>query len=259
MSPRPISQGLAATLGLRQMIIDGELAAGDRVSELVLAERLGVSRTPLRLALAQLAHEGLLEVLTGGGFAVRSFTTQHVADAIELRGVLEGTAARFAAERHAGQADLGELTGTVAQINQLMKPGQPGVEDFGRYVELNEHFHNQLFVLAASDVLRESYDRILALPFASPSAFIAVEAELYSGGDDWLTVAQHQHRDLVNAIDRGEGARAEAVAREHARLARTNLDAALVHADALTLVPGAKLIVIDDDDSGGAATSPDPR
>ncbi|HTW11526.1 MAG TPA: GntR family transcriptional regulator, partial [Solirubrobacteraceae bacterium] len=123
MSPRPISQGLAATLGLRQMIIDGELAAGDRVSELALAERLCVSRTPLRLALAQLSHEGLLEVLPGGGFAVRAFTIQQVADAIELRGVLEGTAARLAAERRRA-AGLDELSGTVAQIDQLLRPGQ---------------------------------------------------------------------------------------------------------------------------------------
>jgi len=245
MSPRPISQGLAATLGLRQMIFDGELTAGDRVSELGLAERLCVSRTPLRLALAQLAHEGLLELMPGGGFAVRSFTIQQVSDAIELRGLLEGAAARLAAERHRSPEDLEQLISIVTEIDGLIWPGD-AVEDFDRYVELNENFHLQLVALSDSDPLRAAYENVLALPFASPSAFVTVELELFSGGPESLGIAQHQHRDLLNALGRGEGTRAESIAREHARLARTNLDAVLSRStDALQLVRGANLIVID--------------
>jgi GntR family transcriptional regulator, vanillate catabolism transcriptional regulator len=93
------SRTTKATLGLRELIFNGELAPGQCVPEVAVAVRLGVSRTPLRLALGTLAHEGLLKPLTGGGFLVCSFTLDDVADAIELRGVLEGTAARFAAER----------------------------------------------------------------------------------------------------------------------------------------------------------------
>jgi GntR family transcriptional regulator of vanillate catabolism len=245
MSPRPVSQGLAATLGLRQMISEGELVAGDRLSELALVVRLEVSRTPLRLALAQLEQEGLLEALPGGGFVVRSFSSQQVADAIELRGVLEGTAARLAAERFSGHAGLGELVGIVARIDRMLRPGQPGVEDPGLYVQLNELFHDELFVLAASDPLRSAYDRVLALPFASPSAFIPLQAELFSGWHATLTVAQHQHREMLDAIERGEGARAEAIAREHARLARVNLEQALRSEHALTKLPGGTLIRIE--------------
>ncbi len=237
MSPRPISQGLAATLGLRQMILEGDLVAGDRVSELSLVDRLNVSRTPLRLALAQLEHEGLLEALAGGGFVVRSFSGRQVADAIELRGVLEGTAARLAAERHNGQSDLGELIGILARIDRVLRPGEAGVEDLDLYVELNEQFHNELFVLAASDPLENAYDHVLALPFAAPSAFIAVQ-EVLSIWHETVTVAQNQHRELLDAIERGDGARAESIAREHARLARTNLDAALRSEEALHKLPG---------------------
>ena len=93
------SQTVKATLGLRELVLDGEFSPGERVPEIGLAKRLGVSRTPLRLALSTLAHEGLLEPLPGGGFVVRAFTLRDVTDAIELRGVLEGTAARLAAER----------------------------------------------------------------------------------------------------------------------------------------------------------------
>src|SRR3954465_15852104 len=86
------SQTLHAALRLRELILDGELPPGVRVAEVPLSERIGVSRTPLRLALARLEHEGLLTSLSSGGFIVRQFTREEIADAIELRGVLEGTA-----------------------------------------------------------------------------------------------------------------------------------------------------------------------
>jgi GntR family transcriptional regulator of vanillate catabolism len=229
------------------MIIEGQLVAGDRVSELSLVDRLQVSRTPLRLALAQLEHEGLLESLTGGGFAVRSFSRQQVADAIELRGVLEGTAARLAAERHGGQTDLGELVGITAQIDRLLLPGQVGVEDFGLYVELNERYHNELFMLAGSDPLRDAYQRVLALPFAGPSAFIAVQSERRGTWPETVAMAQQQHRELLATIERGDGLTAEAIARDHARLARNNLDDALRDEEALGRVPGGTLIRLGDD------------
>src|SRR5919201_1139737 len=100
----PTSQTTRALLSLRDLILSGEFPPGTRMSELPLVERLGVSRTPVRLALANLEHEGLLENLEGGGYAVREFTMDEIHDAIELRGVLEGTAARFAAERGAARA-----------------------------------------------------------------------------------------------------------------------------------------------------------
>src|ERR671924_755438 len=100
-SGAPTSQTARALLGLRELLLGGEYPPGQRLSELPLVERLGVSRTPLRLALARLEHEGLIEALPAGGYAVRQFTRADIDDAIELRGLLEGTAARFAAERRA--------------------------------------------------------------------------------------------------------------------------------------------------------------
>jgi GntR family transcriptional regulator, vanillate catabolism transcriptional regulator len=236
-----LPQNLRAVLRLRELVLDGELAAGDRVSEVPLAERLGVSRTPLRLALAQLAHEGLLEAAPNGGFAVASFTRDEVTDAIDLRGVLEGTAARLAAER---SPDLEALHGCVAQLDALVRPDRPAIEAFERYVELNERFHELLMALARSRSLDAAYRRVLALPFASPSAFVLPQAELPES-HRVLYVAQTQHRGILEAIELREGARAEALAREHARLARRNLDIALSSHRALARLPGARLIAID--------------
>ena len=85
------------------MLLAGEFDPGDRISEAPLAARIGVSRTPIRLALERLAHEGLLEPYPTGGFIVRKFTLDDVWNGIEVRGLLEGGAARLAAERLGGR------------------------------------------------------------------------------------------------------------------------------------------------------------
>ena len=94
-----LSQTVKAQLRLRALIVGGELRPGARIAELALVERLGMSRTPIRMALARLQEEGLLDALPGGGFVVKDFSEGDIRDAIELRGTLEGLAARLAAER----------------------------------------------------------------------------------------------------------------------------------------------------------------
>src|SRR5215510_366005 len=102
-------QTVKAMMRLRQLILDGKLKAGERVPELTLVEHTGVSRTPIRAALNQLAEEGLLQTSVSGGFIVRAFDEDEVFDAIDLRGTLEGAAARRAAERHPSHAELATL------------------------------------------------------------------------------------------------------------------------------------------------------
>src|SRR5215212_639978 len=133
------SQGVRALLSLRELLLSGEFPPGTRMSELPLVERVGVSRTPLRLALSTLEHEGLLENLEGGGYAVREFTREEIHDAIELRGVLEGTAARFAAERGATADQLARLRQLSAEMDPLVH--RSDVDSFWAYVECNRAFH----------------------------------------------------------------------------------------------------------------------
>ena len=167
------SQTTRATLGLRELIFAGELGPEERVPEIGLAERLGVSRTPLRLALGTLAHEGLLRPLPGGGFVVCSFSLSDVADSIELRGVLEGTAARFAAERLESPSELLGLAAVTAQLDVVVAVRSPALE---RFVELNDEYHRELVDLAKSDTLTRAIANAVALPFASPGALLASQA-----------------------------------------------------------------------------------
>lgn len=232
------AQTVKATLGLRQLLFEGEFRPGERLVELTLVERIGVSRTPLRLALAMLENEGLVESLTGGGFAVREFTLDEIHDAIELRGTLEGTAARFAAERLESPDELAELRELVDQLDVTIRESAEEIVD---YAELNEAFHEQLVVLAKSNPVARAIGRVCALPFASPGALVLSLAHLPEWRES-LIVAQHHHRSLVQAIEARQGTWAEQIAKEHARLSRQNLDLVLERREILDALPGAPLL-----------------
>lgn len=214
-------QSQRALMGVRDLIISGELAAGARLHEVALSARLGISRTPLRAALARLGQEGLVEALPTGGYAVRSFSRDDVIDAIELRGVLEGTAVRLAAERGVSTDRMAALHALLQEIDVALR-GSEAEMQFERYVELNAAFHETLWGLASKTIRRE-IERVTSLPFASPSAFLDKQADVPAFRRS-LYGAQAQHRAIVDAIAGREGARAEALAREHARLARLNLE-----------------------------------
>lgn len=234
------SQAVKAQQRLRELILAGDLPAGSRIAELALVERLGMSRTPIRAALMHLGQEGLLEALSGGGYAVRTFSEREVADAIELRGTLEGLAARLAAERGVRPAVLRQAGECLDQIDQLLRQAALDDESFSSYVQLNGRFHALLAEMADSAVLAREIDRASRLPFASASGFVGVQAHS-PDGRDMLVVAQHQHRQVLDAIAQREAGRAESIMREHSRLARHNLALALRHPQPST-PPGVQLI-----------------
>ncbi|KQT07985.1 GntR family transcriptional regulator [Ramlibacter sp. Leaf400] len=235
------SQAVKAQLRLREMILAGELAGGARIAELAIVEKLGVSRTPIRAALMRLEQEGLLQSLPGGGYAVRTFSERDAADAIELRGTVEGLAARLAAERGVSPEVLAQARDCLDAIDALL--AQPALDDeaFSRYVKHNESFHVLLSGMSASPVLARELERVVSLPFASPSAFAVVQANT-PRARDMLVVAQDQHRQVLEAIEQREGSRAEAIMREHSRLARRNLREAVSSHQHADRMPGVRLI-----------------
>jgi GntR family transcriptional regulator, vanillate catabolism transcriptional regulator len=237
------SQTTRAVLQLREMLLEGDFQPRERLAELQLVERLGVSRTPVRLALATLEHEGLVEARDGGGYSVREFTRRDIDDAIELRGVLEGTAARLAAERGVERGALGRMRACAEQMEVVVHERDGDVDSFMDYVELNELFHARLVGCAQSPVIEHAIERVVSLPFASPSAFVSAQAGL-ERSREILLVAVRQHAALLDAIEQRQGARAESVAREHARLASQNLDVALHDREARERLPGAALIQV---------------
>ena len=232
------SQTARALFKLRELLIRGAFAPGERMAELPLVARLGMSRTPIRLALERLAHMGLLDISASGGFTVRGYTPTEALDAIEIRGVLEGTAARLAAER---LVDVSEIA-TLRQLGEEMdRLERLTLDSFGHYMDLNEAFHAAIIDLAKSAMLKRVLQHAVSLPFASPSAMVFPTSGL-AYADQALAIAKEHHRSIVEAIAARQGTRAEYLSREHAFIGRRVLLIALSDADALSKVPGASLI-----------------
>ena len=240
-APQATSQTVKAQLALRELILGGELKAGARIAELWLVERLKVSRTPVRLALVKLAEEGLLDALPSGGYAVKDFSEADIIDAIELRGTMEGLAARLAAERGVSPVLITEARECLDRIDQALASAELSDETFAVYVQQNARFHTLLSEMAGSELVSRQLEKTKALPFASPNGFVMAQS-VGPHARDVLVVAQEQHRMVIEAIVQREGARAEALMREHARIARRNLQQALRNQHALQLVAGAGLI-----------------
>ncbi|MFZ5736840.1 MAG: GntR family transcriptional regulator [Pseudomonadota bacterium] len=238
---RSMSQTVRAQLSLRDMVLSGHLRAGERISELQAVDITGVSRTPVRMALVRLEDEGLLQAIPSGGFMVKAFSERDILDSIELRGTMEGLAARLAAERGAGARQLEPLKQCLSDIDELVRQDPISVDAFSAYVALNARFHAQLNELCGSAPVMRQIDRVAALPFASPSAFVMAQSALPEA-HQVLLIAQDHHRAVIDAIENREGARAEAVMREHARLAVRNLRLALRSRTHLDLLPALALV-----------------
>src|SRR5256885_4968794 len=238
---RSVSQTVRAQLSLRDLILSGGLRPGERISELQAVETTGVSRTPVRMALVRLEEEGLLEAIPSGGFMVKAFSERDILDSIELRGTLEGLAARFAAERGVSARDLEPLKECLNEIDELVRQDPISVEAFSSYVTLNARFHALLTELSRSPPLIRQIDRAAALPFASPSGFVMAQSALPEA-HQILLIAQDHHRVVVDAIENREGARGEAIMREHSRLAARNLRLALRNRAHLDLLPALALL-----------------
>jgi GntR family transcriptional regulator of vanillate catabolism len=235
------TQTARATLALREMLVQGRFRPGERLREVPLAAELHVSRIPLHLALERLAHEGFLQVRPTRGFVVQGFSTEDIYDAIELRGLLEGAAARLATERLQDVRELEPMLEASREIVTLVRKRKLTVEAFSRYIDLNAKFHNALLDLARSRILRRAIEQACSLPFASPSAFLNrqyASPELH----DLFVISADQHCCIVEAIADREGMRAEALTREHARVARRNLDDALRNRERVQDFAGASLV-----------------
>lgn len=234
------SQTHKAVMGVRDLVFSGSVNPGERLSEINVSAQLGLSRTPVRAALARLEQEGILEAIPSGGYSVRLFSIADVADAIEVRGVLEGTAARLAAERGVTPNRLTALKALVSRLDEVVDSGIDKM-DLDAYMALNAEFHDMLTDLSGSRIIRRELERVLHLPFADPSAFLEAQMSVPAFRTS-LMVGQAQHRAIAHAIEMREGARAEAVAREHARLARINLDRVMKDQSLIDRVPGLVLV-----------------
>ena len=217
------TQQTTALVRIREMILRGKLAPGQRLAEAPLAEMLGMSRTPVRQALPVLAREGLLQEHETRGYIVRGFSTADILDALDVRGVLEGLAARRVAERGASRALIGALRQVLEDGDRIFSKGHVEESDEGVYADMNGRLHGLIVEEARSLIIGQALERISHVPFAAPQALAFDKTSL----DDMyhrLSYAHRQHHCIVDALERGEGGRVEALMQEHINPVKENLN-----------------------------------
>ena len=209
-------------LRIREMILQGELRPGQRVREVELASKLGVSRTPVRESLPILAQEGVLTQLERG-FVVRAFTPQEIMDAIDVRGVLEGLAARMLAEQGPPRRLLHSLQECLCEGDTILAKGHLVQADEATYADMNRKFHSFIIQGSGSKVVTEAIERNGRIPFAAAHAIAFDKVDL-PRMYDWLRYAHQHHHAIVQALENGEGARVAALMYEHACVAKTSIN-----------------------------------
>jgi DNA-binding GntR family transcriptional regulator len=211
LPPPPRDLGQEAYGRIRAAIREGALAPGIRLTETDLAARFGVSRTPVRQAIARLEAEGLLTHEARRGLTVTQPDHQQVVELYVMREVLEGAAARLAAQ-HASPTEIGAMAELVA--------GEPALFDDARALaETNQRLHGLLYLAAHNRYLLRSLEQISATMALLPSLLtVAGRAEQ----------AHAEHLAILAALRARDGDAAEAASRAHAQAAQRHRLAWLV-------------------------------
>ena len=189
---------------IRNRLLKGEYAPGARLSESDLSEICGVSRTPVREALRRLALEYFVRIEPNRGAFVIDWSREDIMDMFEMRSMMEGLAARKAAERVSEQ-QLIDLTNIIEKIDEVayFKSGNM-MSDF---LALNRQFHEIVFEASGSPRLTEIISR-----FVEQAVVVRTAAQF--SPDDILR-SNHHHKELLSAIKAKNGTLAENIMRVH--------------------------------------------
>ena len=211
-------RGITVLAALRKLIVGGELKPGERLTELAIADRLNVSRTPIRLAFRALEQEGLLQRSGARGFTVRKISAEDIANAIAVRGALEGLAAGLAAARGLSSKARQVLLDCLAEGDDLFDRGTITEEDVARFQAMNVAFHQTVIATSGNSAIEDAIARNNALPLAAVTS-IAFDRNNMAAEYKRLAFAHTQHHVIFQAIDGRQQWRAEAAMREHANAA----------------------------------------
>jgi len=201
---RTRSRGDFVYESLRDAISDGRIAVGERVREEEIARNLGVSRTPVREALQRLHQRGLLVFGNGRGLVVAELSQHQVLQLYAMREILEGSAARFAAQ-HANATDVTILYRQQKELAEA-KP------DALLLVTLNRRFHQAIYEAAHNQYLMQTLNMLHDSLALLHNATFRVPSR--------RSESDEEHRRIVAAIEKRDPDAAEEAAREHIRQAQ---------------------------------------
>jgi len=200
---------------IREMIVNGEFQPGQRLREVEIAKQLGVSRTPVREALPTLAQEGVLRQLDTRGFVVREFPVNEIRDALEVRGALEGLAARLLAEQGVPRRLLQSMRECLAEGDDIFAKGYLVEADEVLYSNMNQRLHALIIQGSGSKVIADALAHNGRIPYAAPHITHFDKKDMRRTFDGFLYV-HRQHHAIVEALEHGEGDRVASLMYEHA-------------------------------------------
>ncbi|TSI14551.1 GntR family transcriptional regulator [Brevibacterium aurantiacum] len=190
---------------LRSWIVSGRFAPGERVREREIAQNLGISRVPVREAVALLEGEGLVSSLPRGGAVVTRLTAKDAADLFHIREVLEGLAARLAAQ-NATSAEASALHHNLSRAEKAAEGG-----DSAEQSRLNLEFHETVVTLADNPALTTMLEPV------------GVRLRWHFAPDQEPLTILNEHTQIVEAISAGDADRAAHIAAKHVRQTRDNI------------------------------------
>jgi DNA-binding GntR family transcriptional regulator len=201
-SGSPPTRAGAVAEQLRRLIQSGEIAPGSRLRQNEVAERFGVSTTPVREAFAELARDGIVRLDAHRGATVFRPSLDELFEIYEIRGALEPLATELAAARATAE-ELAELEAILLEMRRTVTPA--------RYVELNETFHAKISDMSSRPrlstilaALRKAAINYIYLTVPQPDA-------------EYAAAMQAQHEEIFEAIRGRHAGRARRAARAHLR------------------------------------------
>ena len=187
---------------IRDAILKGSLGPGEKVAEPELAERFGISRTPIREAFRQLESEGYLTVIPRKGAVVTALSERDVQEFYAIKSILEGYAARMAAER-LGEREIERLTAVNDRLEQLAREGE--VKTF---FKVHSESHELFIKAAGNDKLHELISQLMMKFNRLRMASLSLPGR--------MEISVQEHRKIIEAFRKRDGEKADNLVRKTA-------------------------------------------
>ena len=198
---------------LERLIVTGELEPGDRLNEIQLSRRFGISRGPLREAMRSLEAKGFVDVIRNRGVFVRRLSLEEAKEIYDVRSVLFGLAGRLAAGRKTD-----ELVNELKELMTRMDLAA-GNQDVDAYYHLNLEFHCSIVEASGNKTLINEYNRLV-----TRLHLFRVKGLVLGGG---LSVSNDEHASILAAIESGDPDRAQAATMHHVQQGKQRVTAAV--------------------------------
>lgn len=190
---------------IREAIVQGRLAQGVLVSEQVIADQVGVSRTPVREALLQLAQEGLVEFVRNAGVRIMVPTAEHLAQVYALRACIEAHCARAMAEYGADGPLVAGLREDLDLQRRIVAAADPVA-----WVEANMDFHRKIVEASGNGLMLEAWDRLRG-------HIVRAGLRFHAANPGRMVLCLQEHLRIVDGIGQADSAETQDAVEAHLR------------------------------------------